>query len=93
MVSRIKRRFNREEKDPDCGKVRDLSSDYIDGDMDTGGADRMRGHLEWCGPCNAFVNTLRSTVNLLRATPKSRAPDDFREKIRERLKTETPSEG
>ena len=90
MVSCIKGLFNREEKDPDCGEVRDLSSDYIDGDMDAAGADRIKSHIEWCGPCNAFVNTLRSTVNLLRATPKSKAPDDFRERMKERLKTETP---
>ena len=90
MVSRIKGLFNREEKAPDCDEVRDLSSDYIDGDLDAPAADRIKGHMEWCGPCGAFVNTLRSTVNLLRATPKSKAPDNFRERMRERLKTEAP---
>lgn len=89
MVSRIKGLFNRGKKDPHCGEVPDLSSDYIDGDLDAASADRIKGHLEWCGPCNAFVNTLRSTVNLLRATPRSKAPDDFRAKVRERLKAET----
>ena len=86
MVSRIKRRFNREEKDPDCGKVRDLSSDYIDGDMDTGGADRMRGHLEWCGPCQSFFNTLRATLELLGSSKRWEAPASFRERIRELLR-------
>ena len=88
MISRFKGLFSREDKDPDCGEVRDLSSDYIDGDLEAAAADRVKGHLEWCGPCNAFVNTLRSTVNLLRATPRNKAPDDFRERVREKLKAD-----
>ena len=88
MISRLKRIFNREDADPDCGEVRDLSSDYIDEDLDAATADRVKGHLEWCGPCNAFVNTLRATVSLLRATPRRNAPEGFRESVREKLKAD-----
>ena len=88
MISRLKGLFNREDKDPDCGEIRGLSSDYIDGDLDAATAGRVKGHLEWCGPCNAFVNTLRATVNMLRATPRRKAPDGFRNRIREKLEAD-----
>ena len=88
MISRLKGIFNRGDKDPDCGEVRDLSSDYIDGDLDVAAADRVKGHLDWCGPCNAFVNTLRATVNMLGAIPGRKAPDGFRQSVREKLKAD-----
>ena len=72
----------------DCGEVRDLSSDYIDEDLEAAAADRVKGHLEWCGPCNAFINTLRATVRMLGATPREKAPDGFRESVREKLKAD-----
>ena len=88
MVSRLKRLFSRENKDLDCGEIRDLSSDYIDGDLEVSTVDRVKGHLERCGPCNAFVNTLRATVNMLGAIPGRKAPDGFRQSVREKLKAD-----
>ena len=85
MVSGILRIFKRRKEDADCAEVRELSSDYIDEDLDQASTNRLRRHLEMCGPCNAFVNTLRATVRLLRNTPKHGAPDGFRQRVRVRL--------
>ena len=85
MVSGILRIFRRRKEDADCAEVRELSSEYIDEELDQPSTSRLRRHLEMCGPCNAFVNTLRATVRLLRSTPKRGAPDEFRQRVRERL--------
>lgn len=86
MVSRITGIFKRNDHDMDCEQVHSLSSDYIDGELSRSAADRMKLHLDWCPPCNAFVSTLRATVDMLRATPKRKAPDSFRQRLREALR-------
>ena len=88
MVSRLLGLFKRGDEDPDCHEVRGVSSDYIDGDLDHASEERVRKHLEWCGPCNAFISTLRSTVSMLRSLPKGEASESFRERVREAVKNE-----
>ena len=83
MISRLTGIFRRHDDETDCTELRDLSSDYIDGELDAATSAKVNRHLEWCGPCNAFVNTLRATVAMLRAVPRRDAPDGFRERIRE----------
>ena len=85
MLSRITGIFKRREKDLDCEEVRGLSSDYIDEELDQATTDNLSSHLDWCGPCNAFVNTLRATVRMLRGMPKSEAPSGLRQRVRENL--------
>ena len=86
MVSRLTRLFRRQKEDTDCHEVRALSSDYIDGELDQAGTDRVKTHLDWCPPCNAFVNTLRATVAMLRDGPRHKASDELRQRIREKVR-------
>ena len=88
MVSRFLRLFKRRDEDPDCQEVRDLSSEYIDGELDSASEERVKKHLEWCGPCTAFISTLRTTVSMLRSMPRREAPDAFRERVRQAVKNE-----
>ncbi len=88
MVSRFLGLFKRGDEDPDCHEVRGLSSDYIDGELDHASEERVAKHLEWCGPCNAFISTLRTTVDMLRSMPKREASDSFRERVRQAVKNE-----
>ena len=85
MVSRIFRMFNRKGPEIECGHVRDLSSDFIDDELDEDERDRMRKHLQWCGLCMAFINTLRATVGLLRSTDTSEPPSALKDRIRSSL--------
>jgi len=64
MISWITGIFKRKEE-PDWQHVRDLSSDYIDGELDEVMVEKVRIHMGWCAPCNAFVSTLRATVKLI----------------------------
>jgi anti-sigma factor RsiW len=77
--------FNRKGPEIECGHVRDLSSDFIDDELDEDERDRMRKHLQWCGLCMAFINTLRATVGLLRSTDTSEPPSALKDRIRSSL--------
>ncbi len=85
MVSRIARLFRRDDTDPDCLEVRESSSDFIDGELDESVAAKITGHLGWCGPCNSFIQTLKATVALLRATPRESAPPGFADRLKKKI--------
>ena len=89
MVSRFLRGFRRPKMDVDCEEVRRLSSDYIDAELEQSSAGKVRGHLERCGPCSAFINTLRATVELLSSIGKRRADGGFRRRVRESIARES----
>ena len=85
MVSRILKLFRRGSDEVDCGHVRGLSSDYIDNELDPKERDRVRAHLEWCGLCLAFINTLRATVSLLGSSEPPKPPPNLKDRIRANL--------
>ena len=76
----------RRDPDPDCEHVREMSSDFIDDDLDEEANQMVVAHLEWCPPCTAFINTLRATVGLLRSTPREAPPVDFKERVRDTIR-------
>ena len=85
MVARFLNLFKRE---IDHTRARELSSDYIDGDMDDGTAAQVKSHLEWCPPCQAFFETLKATVNLLGSSDRHKPSPSFLERLRDRLRSE-----
>ena len=67
-------------------EFRDISSDYVDGEV-TGDALRNADvHLEKCGPCRTFLDTLKATVAMLRGAPAQKAPPSLQADILENLK-------
>ncbi len=90
MIFRIPR-FLRRSAETDCTEVRELSSDYIDGELGDRDTGRVRSHLDICPPCRAFVNTLKATVGLLRSSPKRQAPDEFRERLHKAVRKQEGS--
>ena len=85
MVSRISRLFRREGPEIGCEHVRNLSSDFIDDDLDADERSRIMEHLEKCGLCLAFINTLRATVGLLGSTSTPEPPSTLQDRIRASL--------
>ena len=73
----------------ECKVVREMSSDYLDGDLQESLAARVAAHLDGCGPCRSFVNALRTTIELLRDMPKRQAPEGFSQRVLESLKAES----
>ena len=53
-------------------------SAYLDGQVTAAEAERIRGHLDTCEECRAEVDSMRSTVDLLRSLPQLDVPRSFR---------------
>jgi len=87
-VERILGIFKRRNSEPDCEEVQNLSSDFLDDDLDVRTRQQVDAHTAWCAPCSAFMNTLRATVGLLRSTPKQRAPSGFERRVRDQIEKE-----
>lgn len=91
MVSLIKKLFNRGEVD--CVETRELSSDYLDGDLSPQKSSAIQTHLSRCGPCRAFVDTLSSTIGMLTRFPRVSPRPGFKQSIIDRAKREQEEEG
>ena len=76
-------------RDLDCGEVRDLASDYLDGEAGRSVRGRIVAHLDQCGLCKAFMETLRATVTLLGSFERQQAPPSLHGYVRDRIQRET----
>ena len=83
MLKRITDLFGRRPPGDEHGEVRNLSSDFIDEELDRKARRKVETHMEWCPPCRDFVNTLRATVGLLWSTEKKKAPASFVKRMRD----------
>ena len=86
MLSGIRRLFGWGEDDH--AKVMRLSSEYLDGELKAGRAEMVERHAGVCPPCRAFLNTLRATVSMLGSMTQAEAPQAFRERLREAVRSE-----
>ena len=73
--------FSKLKQELDCPGVRDAASDYLEEDLDPAIVARLQRHLEACGPCQRFIDTLSRTVKLLRGVPKDKAPSEPKARI------------
>ena len=81
MIGRLRRLFRKDKQDLLAVEVRALASDYVDEDLDETRSTRLRAHLAWCGPCQAFISTFSKTVNLLKRIPQESPPPGLMERI------------
>ena len=89
MLGAIGRLFRRRGREEDGhAQVRNLSSEYLDGELDGEAAKMVEAHLEMCPPCSAFFRTLKATIGLLGSSERTLAPSNFRERLRQRLRKE-----
>ena len=83
---RLFRLFRR--RDLDCTEVREFSSDYLDGEVKESVRVRIAAHLGQCGPCRAFVETLKATIALLGSFEPQQAPPTLQGYVRDRIQRE-----
>jgi anti-sigma factor RsiW len=65
----------------DCPECMDLLADYVDGALPRHKADLLEWHLEGCGPCVAFVNTYRGTVDAAKRLRETTLPPELRQRL------------
>ena len=69
--------------DFDCQDVRELSSAYLEDDLSAQRYSKIQAHLNNCGPCRAFIDTLAATIGILARLPKVTPPPSFKQSINE----------
>ncbi len=73
-------------RDRDCLETRENASSYIEGDLPDSRIERIRNHLRRCGPCMNFVDSLRSTVALLKTVPAQKIDPSLQRSILEKVR-------
>jgi hypothetical protein len=68
-----------------CSDVCELLSPYLDGFLKPGEQKQIEAHLKNCVGCQAQLEELRGTINLLQGLPEVTPPAAFRNELRERL--------
>ena len=69
----------------ECAKIKDLLSEYIDGTLDAQTKALIDEHLLACPKCNEELASLKTLISELGSVESFKAPDDFLEKLHERL--------
>ncbi|MCH7736713.1 MAG: zf-HC2 domain-containing protein [Chloroflexi bacterium] len=72
----------------DCDDVAEHSSDYIDNELKADKRSAFQAHLSKCGPCQAFVGTLSSTIGSLGKLPGIIAPSALKQSLLDRMHRE-----
>ena len=83
MFKAITRFFRKGEFD--CDDVADYSSAYIENDLKDDKRSAFQAHLSKCGPCQAFVDTLSSTIGALGRLPGINAPSALKQSLLDRI--------
>lgn len=69
----------------ECAKIKDLLSEYIDGTLDATTKALIDEHLLACPNCKEELASLKTLIHELGSVESFKAPDDFLEKLHERL--------
>jgi len=73
----------------DCRELFARLSEYLDEELDPEVCAQIERHMGDCPPCQAFLESLRRTVELTRSLPGKELPEEL---IRELLKKKTDLE-
>ena len=64
-----------------CRQIADLLGDYLDGTLPKTTRELLEWHIDGCGPCVAFVNTYRGTVNAAKTLQEVEIPPELKERL------------
>jgi anti-sigma factor RsiW len=56
-------------------------SEYLDGELDPAVCADLEEHMDDCPPCQAFLESLRRTVDLTRHLPDQELPEEVRQEL------------
>jgi anti-sigma factor RsiW len=65
----------------ECRQIADLLGDYLDGSLPKATRELLEWHIEGCGPCVAFVNTYRGTVNAATKLREVEIPRELKQRL------------
>jgi RNA polymerase sigma-70 factor (ECF subfamily) len=68
---------------PECRRIFERLSEYIDGELPEDLCSRIEGHMDGCAPCQAFLESLRRAVGLIGRQDPVVLPDELRRRVLE----------
>ena len=64
-----------------CRRIAELLGDYLEGTLPGPMVELLEEHIDGCGPCVAFVNTYRGTVNATRTLRDVEIPTELKTRL------------
>ncbi|HEU0021989.1 MAG TPA: zf-HC2 domain-containing protein [Dehalococcoidia bacterium] len=86
LIDMFKKLLSRD--DADCTATRKLASGYLEDGLSPQKRSSIQAHLEKCGPCRAFVDTLAATIEVLSRFPMVAPPPSLKQSIIDRARRE-----
>jgi len=74
-----------------CKEVFNHICDHLDERIDSPQCREIRGHLDRCPNCMAYLDSLKKTILLYRAYSEPRLPEKTRKRLHSVLKLQMPS--
>ncbi|MBI1736680.1 MAG: zf-HC2 domain-containing protein [Candidatus Rokubacteria bacterium] len=75
----------------ECRELFARLSEYLDGEITPEVCEALRRHVEGCERCDAFLDTLRFTVDVCRCLPPPPLPDDLRRRLHQLIENPPPA--
>jgi anti-sigma factor RsiW len=70
-----------EPADVECRRIAELLGDYLDGSLPKETRELIDWHIESCGPCVAFVNTYRGTIDAAKKLREATIPPELKQRL------------
>lgn len=74
----------------ECSQIQENLSAYLDGELDPGEEAELKSHLEGCETCRSELESLRSTVKLVRSVPRVPAPTVLKQRLTSAISARKP---
>ncbi len=65
----------------ECRQIAELLGEYLDGGLPRETRELLEWHIEGCGPCVAFVNTYRGTIDVARKLQEVEIPVELKKRL------------
>jgi hypothetical protein len=75
----------------ECRQIADLLGDYLEGTLPKQTRELLEWHIDGCGPCVAFMNTYRGTINAATKLKDVDIPAELRQRLLTVLRTRRAS--
>ncbi|OGK96664.1 MAG: hypothetical protein A3E31_04080 [Candidatus Rokubacteria bacterium RIFCSPHIGHO2_12_FULL_73_22] len=75
----------------ECRQIAELLGDYIEGALPVETRELIEWHIESCGPCVAFVNTYRGTMNAASKLREVEIPAELKQRLLAVLRSQAAS--
>jgi len=69
----------------ECAEIKELLSEYLDDTLDSKTTVLVQEHVQACSGCKEELDSLRSLVGALGSLEPAKAPDDFLDRLHERI--------